>query len=99
MFMTADSYVLSANRSSTTLTIGITETSYYIRNVQSPIAKQPEIIFRTLLFAVLCLEICATAFIIIKLLIIPVCNKISVTFCHRPINIVTPEHEMKSNHH
>jgi hypothetical protein len=99
MFMTAGSYVSSANLTSTTLTIYITETSYYIKNVQSPIAKLPEIIFHTLLFAFLCLEICALAFLITKLLLIPLYHKIAVVCFHRHINSVLPEHEMKSNHH
>ncbi|CAF5141647.1 unnamed protein product, partial [Rotaria sp. Silwood1] len=38
MFITADTYAMSANLTSTTLTIDISETSYYIKNVQSPIA-------------------------------------------------------------
>jgi len=99
MFITSDSYVMSANLTSMTLTIYITETSYYIKNVQSPIAKQPEIIFRTLLFAILCLEICALVFVICKLLLIPLYHKMYALYFRRPINRVEPEHEMKSNHH
>ncbi|CAF1380842.1 unnamed protein product [Rotaria sordida] len=99
MFITADTYAMSTNLTSTTLTIDISETSYYIKNVQSPIAKQPEIIFRTLLFSFLCLEICAMTFLICKLLLIPIYRK--VTSCCFPhcINSVEPEYEMKSNHH
>ncbi len=98
MFITADSYVMSANLTSITLTIVISETSYYIKNVQSPIAKQSEIIFRTLLFAILCLEICALVFVICKLLLIPLYYKLYAIYFHRPINTVEPEHEMKSSH-
>ena len=76
MFVTAERYALSSNLSSTTLTIDISETSYYIKNVQSPIGKQPEVIFRTLLFAFLCLELCAMAFLICKLLLIPIGKKV-----------------------
>ena len=89
MFITADTYVLSSNLSSTTITIDISETSYYIKNVQSPIAKQGEVIFRTLLFAFLCLELCAISFLIGKLIVIPVAKKIY--YCARPgANRVTP---------
>ncbi len=101
MFMTADTYARSANLTSTTITIDITETSYYIKNVQSPIAKQPEIIFRTLLFAFLCLELCAMTFLICNLLLIPFCKKI-YAFCHRrrgPINNVGAEVDMKAFDH
>lgn len=76
MFITNDIYVMVANLSSISLTIDVSETSYYIKNVQSPIAKQPEIIFRTLLFAFLCLEICAMTFLIFKLILIPLFNNI-----------------------
>ena len=76
MFIDAARYVTSANLTSTTLTMVITEAAYYIKNVQSPIAKQPEVVFRTLLFAFLCLEMCAMAFLIVKLIILPIFNKI-----------------------
>ncbi len=99
MFITADSYVMSANLSSITLTIVISETSYYIKNVQSPIAQRPEIIFRTLLFSFLCLEICATAFVICKLLLIPFYCKLYAIYSGRPSNRVKPENDMKPNDH
>ena len=100
MFISANSYATLANLTSTTLTIDITETSYYIKNTQSPIAKRPEIIFRTLLFAFLCLELCAMTFLIVKLLLIPLVLKIYTLYTgRRPNNAVRPEHELKANHH
>ncbi|CAF3115372.1 unnamed protein product [Rotaria sp. Silwood2] len=99
MFITTDTYVMSANSTSTTLTIDISETSYYIKNVQSPIAKQSEVIFRTLLFSFLCLEICAMIFLICKLLLIPIYRKVAGRYFPYSINSVEPEYEMKSNHH
>ncbi|CAF4949856.1 unnamed protein product [Rotaria sp. Silwood1] len=99
MFITADTYAMSANLTSTTLTIDISETSYYIKNVQSPIAKQPEVIFRTLLFSFLCLELCAMVFIICKLLLIPIYRTVVGRFFPHSFNSVQPEYEMKSNHH
>jgi len=96
MFVTASSYVTSVNLTSTTLTLYISETSYYIKNVQSPIAKQAEVIFRLLLFTILCLELAGLAFLIVKLLIIPLYKKIARSFC--PNNVVKPE-EHPSHHH
>jgi hypothetical protein len=96
MFLTASAYATSTSLSSTTLTINIAETSYYIKNVQSPIAKQAEVIFRLLLFTILCLELAGLAFLIVKLLIIPLYKKIAVCFC--PNNVVEPE-EHSSHHH
>ena len=76
MFVDAVGYITSVGLPSTTLTIAITETAYYIKNVQSPIAKRPEVMFRTLLFSSLCLEICAMTFLIAKLIVVPVFHKI-----------------------
>ena len=89
IFITADKYILSANAVSTTITIVMSETLYYIKNVQSPIAKEPEIIFRTLLFCLLCLELCAMTFLIFKLLLIPLSLKIYQLFRRRS-NVVVP---------
>ena len=97
MLMTADNYALLSNLTSTTLTIDITETSYYIKNVQSPIAKEPEVIFRTLLFAFLCLELSAMTFLIIKLVLIPLYNKITRAWCRH--HSITPIEMVTSNHH
>ena len=76
MFVDSARFVSSVNLSSTTLTLVISETAYYIKNVQSPIAKRPEVMFRTLLFASLCLEICAMTFLMAKLIVVPVFHKI-----------------------
>ena len=71
MFVDAARYASSSNLTSTTLTVVISETSYYIKNVQSPIAKQPEVVFRTLLFSFLCLQLCTMSFLIAKLSVVP----------------------------
>jgi hypothetical protein len=76
MFIDAVTYLASADLSSTTLTVAISETSYYIKNVQSPIAKKAEVIFRTLLFSSLCLEICTMSFLLAKLIVVPAFRKI-----------------------
>ena len=93
MFSTADYYALLTNRTSTTLTIDITETSYYIKNVQTPITKEAEVIFRTLLFAFLCLEIWAMIFLLFKLLCAPVYLKI-VAYCTRQWNTVKSKYRI-----
>ena len=95
MFSIADHYALSANLTSTKLTVDITETSYYVKNVQTPIAKEAEVIFRTLLFAFLCLEICAMTFLLVKLLGVPVYPKI-VAYCTRRWNTVKPKYRKRN---
>ena len=99
MFIDAARYVTSANLTSTTLTLAISETSYYIKNVQSPIAKKPEVIFRTLLFSFLCLEMCAMTFLIFKLIIVPLYHKIQERLPGHRTNVVEPEIAKESRHH
>ena len=53
-FLSNDQYVRSA-LTLTTLTFVITETLYYVKNVQQPITTLSEVIFRNLLFTVVCL--------------------------------------------
>ena len=76
MFVYAARYLTGSHLSRTTVRLMISEAPHYIKNVQSPIAKQPEVVFRTLLFSSLCLELCAMAFLIAKLIVLPVCHKI-----------------------
>ena len=99
MFIDAAQYVTSANLSSTTLTLVISETPYYIKNIQSPIAKKPEVIFRTLLFSFLCLEMCAMTFLIFKLIIVPVYRKVYGMCSPGGSNVVEPEAFKESHHH
>ena len=54
-----------------------------MKNRQSPIARQAEVIFRTLLFTFLCLEICAIAFLISKLLLIPLYKRIGTCLARK----------------
>ena len=60
-----------ASSTETTLTITITETDYYILNVQSPIAKLDEIVFHNLIFTIVVLEIFGITFIMYKLIGVP----------------------------
>jgi hypothetical protein len=63
LFSSIDQYIRSSS-TATNLTISITETPYYVKNLQEPIARQFEIIFRNLLFTIVCLEIFGLVFII-----------------------------------
>jgi len=99
MFVTASGYVTSSNLTSTTLTIVISETPYYIKNLQSPIARLPEIIFRLLLFIILCLEISGLIFLIFKLLLIPLFYKIARAYCRNKNNAVGPGEVVPEHHH
>ena len=71
LFLSNDQYVLS-KLTLTTLTIDISETPYYVKNLQQPIARQSEIIFHNLLFTVVCLEIFGLVFLLYKLAFKPI---------------------------
>ncbi len=80
MFISSNEYATSANLTSTELTIIISETSYYIKNRQLPIAKLREIIFHTLLFTVVCIEIFRLIILLFKLTFLPLLNFITRHF-------------------
>ena len=97
MFITSDTYARFTNRSSTTLTIDITETPFYIKNVQSPIAKRPEILFRTLLFSFLCLEVFVMAFLFGKLILVPIYRACLKSYNRWQTSVVTPVEPFNSD--
>jgi hypothetical protein len=57
--------------SQTTLTLTITNSVYFIKNIQEPIARQAEIIFHNLLFTIVCIEIFGLLFLVFKLILVP----------------------------
>lgn len=63
-------------RRQTSVNVTITKTIFYINNVEEPIARQTEIIFRNLLFIFLVLDAFGFLFLINKLLLAPVFNSI-----------------------
>jgi len=99
LFISNDQYVVSG-LTQTILTIVITETPYYVKNLQQPIARQPEIIFRDLLFTIVCLEIFGLVFLTYKLAFKPLYYKVIRSKLHhketktieeKPENIVSTE--------
>ncbi|CAF4714773.1 unnamed protein product [Rotaria sp. Silwood2] len=67
LFISRDQYIRSTSQA-IILSIVLSETPYYVKNQQQPIAKQPEIIFHNVLFTVVCLEIFGLIFILYKLI-------------------------------
>jgi hypothetical protein len=55
----------------TTLSIAFRETSFFVENKQEPIARQFEIIFHTILFIGVCIDLLALVFLLLKLWLIP----------------------------
>ena len=70
LFLTETQYV-GNSRSQILLTVSLSEKAYFVMNTQTPITKQVEVIFRSILFTIVCLEMFGLLFIIFKLLFVP----------------------------
>ena len=70
LFLTETQYV-GNSRNQTLLAVSLSEKAYFVMNTQTPITKQTEVIFRSILFTVVCLELFGLLFIIFKLLFVP----------------------------
>ena len=75
----------------TSFLISISETTYYVMNVQQPIAKKAEIIFHNLLFTIVCLELFGLIFIAMKLICLPLFNSVR-HLIEKHTNLIHPEH-------
>ncbi|CAF1010556.1 unnamed protein product [Adineta ricciae] len=60
------------DKDSTKVSLKFFETSFFIQNRQKPIARSPEIIFSTILFICMCLDLVCTIFLLIKLWLKPI---------------------------
>jgi hypothetical protein len=79
-FISQTDYNVMPSFTQTSISIAMSETSYYINNNQEPIAKQSEVIFRNILFAIVCIEIFGFAFLVCKLFFLPM-----IEYCLRKI--------------
>ncbi|CAF0880877.1 unnamed protein product [Didymodactylos carnosus] len=70
LFLTETQY-FGNTRSQTLLTVSLSEKAYYVINTQSPIAKQAEVVFHSILFTIVCLELFGLLFVIFKLVFVP----------------------------
>ncbi|CAF1044612.1 unnamed protein product [Adineta steineri] len=82
MFVDESEYKYSTS-TTTTLSIVISETSYYTLNIQKPITDYSELVFTNLLFTIVCFEIFGLGFLIFKLIIIPFIKWIFNHCCRR----------------
>ena len=78
------------------LNIIISEASFFVKNRQSPIAKQPEVIFHNLLFTIVCLELFGLIFLLFKLALLPM-GRIFVRYWHRNHRIQPVMNTQKSD--
>ncbi|CAF0757453.1 unnamed protein product [Adineta steineri] len=71
MFLSQQQYQSQEATLGTVLSIKTSETPFFVKNEQTPIAKQPEIIFHTILFTGVCLDLVGMVILLSKLLIFP----------------------------
>jgi hypothetical protein len=81
-FVTDTDYLNTPPETSTTLTLVISETPYYILNEQSPIARLPEIIYHDFLFTTMIIGMFVLIFVIIDVMILP-CSTFLIRKCRR----------------
>jgi hypothetical protein len=67
------------------------ERAFYIKNIQSPIVRPPQMLFHALLFTSLCIELFALIFLFANLLIVPIIRRIQSACRQR--------RRRKKNHH
>lgn len=58
------------------LYISMSETPFFIKNIQEPIVRSGEMIFNNILFSTMCLELFALSFLMFKLAILPIVKQI-----------------------
>ena len=71
------------------LSVSISENTYFISNVQSPIAKTSEVIFHNLLFTIVCFELFGLVFLIMKLIGLPLFNIVR-RYIEKRFNLIHP---------
>jgi hypothetical protein len=81
MFIDENEYMY-ATSTSTVLSIVMSETPFYMSNIQRPITDEDELIFTNLLFTIVCFEIFGLGFLIFKLIIVPLIARL-FGFWHR----------------
>ena len=69
-------------RKQTNISVVISESIFYVSNLQQPIARQIEVVFRNLLFTIIVLEVFGLVFLLSKLLLVPLYRK-AIAFLRR----------------
>ncbi len=96
LFFTFDDYIYYGLLK-TSFSISLSEMTYYVMNVQQPIAKEAEVIFHDLLFTIVCFELFGLIFITIKLVCLPLFNSMR-QFVEKHSNLIHQEHPSNSSY-
>jgi hypothetical protein len=82
-------------RTQTNISVIIGQSIFYISNLQQPIVRQTEIIFHSLIFTIVVLEVFGLVFLLVKLLLIPMFHIIFKRLRRRlPKNQATPTEKL-----
>ncbi|CAF0993148.1 unnamed protein product [Adineta ricciae] len=82
-FQTLAEYEKYHAESQTTLTIDLTQSMYYIYNIEQPIIKTANVVFKNILFVSMCMELFGFGFLFFKLAISPLCRLVSRLICQK----------------
>lgn len=75
----------------TNLVVQLTETPFYIQNIQEPIARRTEIIFHNILFTIVVLELFGLIFLLFKLLFFPLIDLVYRQFSRNQVGLFDEE--------
>ncbi|CAF1093463.1 unnamed protein product [Adineta ricciae] len=73
----------------TSLIVDISESEFFVKNTQEPIARTYEIIFNTILFSMLCLDLLGLLFIVFKMAIRPLISLARKRFRSKRTNLAS----------
>ncbi|CAF4632835.1 unnamed protein product [Rotaria socialis] len=76
IFVNENEYIYAIS-SNTILSLVISETPYYVLNIQQPIVDEAELIFTNVLFTILCMEIFGLVLLIFKVIIVPLFRRLN----------------------
>ena len=85
MFLSQEQYQTQEINLQTVISVTITKTPFFIKNEQKPIAKQPEIIFHTILFTGVCLDFVGMIILLLNLMVFPISKFLSKNYFLRRI--------------
>ena len=72
-------------RTQTDISVSVSQSIFYVSNLQQPIARQAEVIFRSLLFTIVVLEVFGLLFLLFKLLLAPMLRGIGACLKQYPM--------------
>ena len=79
----------------TNIIVQLSETPFYVKNTQDPIARRTEIIFHNILFTTVALELFGLVFLIFKLIFLPFFSLVYQKLTQNRVGVFDDEEEME----